>query len=52
MKATLKDPQQQFINMEPEKHQDWHWVSYDKIPEPMFFPLKQYCEEIGTDPTC
>lgn len=25
--------------MEPDKCEEWRWVSYDEMPEPMFLPL-------------
>jgi len=45
-------PDQTLENKEPEKCHEWKWTSFEELPslDPLFFPLKQYLDEIGTNP--
>lgn len=47
-----------FQNFDPHIHEDKKFnlscidfLAYDEIPEPIFFPFRQYMKEIGIDPT-
>ncbi|MEQ1499786.1 MAG: NUDIX hydrolase [Parcubacteria group bacterium] len=30
---------------EPDKCESWEWFEWDKLPEPLFYPLKNYIEQ-------
>lgn len=40
MRAMVADPQQQPLNVEPEKCDGWDWYDWDDLPKPLFGPLE------------
>ena len=37
MRADVDDPT--LVNHEPDKHRDWQWFAWDKLPQPLFLPI-------------
>lgn len=40
MRAVVADPNQQPLNVEPEKCDGWDWYEWDDLPKPLFRPLE------------
>lgn len=40
MQAALADPNQEAINMEPEKCDGWNWYHWDHLPSPLLPTLQ------------
>ncbi|KAL1568491.1 geranyl diphosphate phosphohydrolase-like [Salvia divinorum] len=40
MRAVLADPNQEAINMEPEKCDGWNWYDWDHLPSPLLLTLE------------
>lgn len=34
-----------FIDNEPEYQADWHWREHDKLPEPLFLPVRNLLDQ-------